>query len=226
MTLVDTLFVGRLGPAALAGVGLGGHAAFTLVCFALGLLRGVKVLVSQAVGAGRRGEARDHVSTGLALALVLGFGAALLGQVVADLLPRIAATAASGRAAADYHAVRMLGSPVFLTYVALREVRYGLGDSRSPMIATVLGNAVNVGLDAYFILGLGWGVEGAAWATVAGHTVEATVLTIGLRESGLGRLRLGSLRALLRVGIPTGLQFLVEVGAFALLAAMLAALGE
>ncbi|MEO0324892.1 MAG: MATE family efflux transporter [Myxococcota bacterium] len=226
MTLVDTLFVGRLGPAALAGVGLGGHAAFTLVCFALGLLRGVKVLVSQAVGAGRRHEARDHVATGLAAALLLGVLAAVLGQGMAELLPRIAATEASGRAAADYHAVRMLGSPVFLAYVALREVRYGLGDSRSPMIATLLGNGTNVALDALFILGLDWGVTGAAWATLAGHAVEAVVLTGGLRASSLGAVRLGSLRALMRVGVPTGLQFFIEVGSFALLAALLAALGE
>ena len=120
----------------------------------------------------------------------------------------------------------MLGSPVFLTYVALREVRYGLGDSRSPMVATLLGNATNVALDALFIVGLEWGVAGAAWATLAGHGVEALVLTLGLRESGLGRVRLGSARALARVGLPTGLQFFVEVGAFALLAALLAALGE
>ena len=53
MTLVDTLFVGRLGASALAGVGLGGVAAFTVLCFGFGLLRGVKILVSQAVGAGR-----------------------------------------------------------------------------------------------------------------------------------------------------------------------------
>ena len=54
MTLVDTLLVGRLGPAALAGVGLGGTAAFALLCFSFGLIRGTKTLVSQAVGAGRR----------------------------------------------------------------------------------------------------------------------------------------------------------------------------
>ena len=54
MTLADTLFVGRIGPAALAGVGLGGTAAFVAICFPMGLLRGVKINVSQAVGAGRR----------------------------------------------------------------------------------------------------------------------------------------------------------------------------
>ena len=40
MTLVDTLLVGHLGPAALAGVGLGGTAAFALLCFSIGLIGG------------------------------------------------------------------------------------------------------------------------------------------------------------------------------------------
>ena len=53
MTLVDTLLVGHLGPAELAGVGMGGTAAFAIVCFSFGLIRGNKTLVSQAVGAGR-----------------------------------------------------------------------------------------------------------------------------------------------------------------------------
>src|SRR6185436_7449300 len=53
MTLVDTLLVGRLGAAQLAGVGLGGTAAFVLLCFSFGLLRGAKTLVAQSVGAGR-----------------------------------------------------------------------------------------------------------------------------------------------------------------------------
>ena len=52
MTVVDTAFVGRLGPASLAGVGLGGIALWTVICFGFGLLRAVKVLVAQGVGAG------------------------------------------------------------------------------------------------------------------------------------------------------------------------------
>ena len=44
MTLMDTLFVGWLGPAELAGVGLGGTASFALLCFSFGLLRGAKTL--------------------------------------------------------------------------------------------------------------------------------------------------------------------------------------
>ena len=60
MTLVDTLVVGRLGAASLAGVGLGGTVAFALLCFWFGLLRGTKTLVAQAIGAGRRDLVAAH----------------------------------------------------------------------------------------------------------------------------------------------------------------------
>ena len=51
MTVVDTWFMGRIGSSAIGGVGLGGMAAFTSVCFGFGLLRAVKVLCAQAVPA-------------------------------------------------------------------------------------------------------------------------------------------------------------------------------
>src|SRR5438874_6563594 len=66
MTLVDTLLVGHLGPAPLAGVGLGGTAAFALLCFSFGLLRGGKTLVSQAVGAGHAHLVDAYRATSLA----------------------------------------------------------------------------------------------------------------------------------------------------------------
>ena len=72
MTLVSTLFVGRLGANALAGVGLGGVAAFGLIVFGFGLLRSVKVVVSQATGAGRRGDLAVYVAAAVGLAVVLG----------------------------------------------------------------------------------------------------------------------------------------------------------
>lgn len=226
MTVADTLFVGHIGPAAIAGVGLGGVTAFTVICFVIGLLRGTKVLVSQAVGAGRPEDAARHSGAGVVLGVSLGVLFGTLGVAVAELLPAIAATSESGEAARVYLVVRMVGTPIVMAYVALREVRYGLGDSRRPMVASVVGNLVNVGLDALFVLGLEWGVAGAGWATVIGQTVELGVLVALGGGRPFAKPRLLELRALWRMGVPTGAQFFLEVGAFALLAALLAALDE
>ncbi|MCB9601413.1 MAG: MATE family efflux transporter [Sandaracinus sp.] len=226
MTLADTLFVGRIGPAAIAGVGLGGVAAFTTICFVIGMLRGTKVLVSQAMGADRSRDAERHAGAGLALGVGLGAVAGVVGLGVAELLPSVAATVESGAAARTYLSVRMLGTPIVMAYVALREVRYGRGDSRRPMVASVVGNLANVALDALFVLVLEWGVAGAAWATVIGQSVELGLLAGLGGARGLAMPRARELRALWRIGVPTGVQFFLEVGAFALLATLLAALDE
>jgi MATE family multidrug resistance protein len=228
MTLVDTLLVGHLGAAQLAGVGLGGTLAFALMCFAIGLLRGAKTLVSQAVGAGQHGEVGAYLGATLLFAVAIGAVCVGAGEGLARLLPLIAATPAAGGFARSYLGIRTLAAPMALVYVALREVRYGQGDARSPMLATVVANVVNIALACAFVYGLGWGVAGAAWATVIAHSVEAGVLALAQRRHGWGiaRVRAHHLTAVWRIGLPTALQFTLEVGSFALLAAMVSAMSE
>jgi MATE family multidrug resistance protein len=228
MTLVDTLFVGRLGASALAGVGLGGTTAFLLVCFSIGLLRAVKTLASQSIGAGRGSDGVAYLGAGLVWATLLGLLTTGVGLGVAELLPRLAATAASGEHARDYLRIRVLGAPLVLIYVAIRETRYAVGDTRSAMVTSLVANALNVVLDYVFIVELELGVSGAAWATVIGHVVEASALAMKQRADGFGLRSFGRrhLAAVGSIGLPTGLQLMLEVGAFALLAAMLAALSE
>src|SRR6476646_12210442 len=75
MTLASTAFVARVGADELAGVGLAGVIGFALVCFGIGLLRGAKTLVSQAVGAGKRERIPELLGAAMALAVVFGVGA-------------------------------------------------------------------------------------------------------------------------------------------------------
>lgn len=228
MTIVDTAFVGRLGAAALAGVGLAGVLCFALLVFGIGLLRAVKVLVSQAVGAGRPGEIDDLLGAGLGIALVFGVAAAALAQLVALVVPVLAASPEAGGFAATYLRIRLLGAPAVLIYVAVREARYGVGDARTPMVATIAANVANIALDYTFLFVLELGVAGAAWATVAANLVEVGVLVALTRGKGFSNLATGlsRVRAVFRVGVPTGLQFLVEVGAFTTLSILIASISE
>src|SRR5215217_3829343 len=86
MTLASTAFVAHIGADELAGVGLAGVVGFALVCFGIGLLRGAKTLVSQAVGAGRRDRIPELLGAALVLAVVLGAVATLAGHLIAPLL--------------------------------------------------------------------------------------------------------------------------------------------
>jgi MATE family multidrug resistance protein len=227
MTLVSTLFVGRLGASQLAGVGLGGIAAFGLVGFGFGVLRAVKVLVSQATGAGKHEDIPAQVAAGITVALGLGAVAVAVGRWLVGELPSFSADPGAGRAAAAYLATRNLGAPFALVAVALREARYGLGDSRSPLVSAVAANLTNIALDALFILGLGLGVKGAGAAAAIGHVVEATLLIRASRQTGFGwaLLRVRHVAHSLRLGLPLGVQFTLEIGAFSVLVAVLARTG-
>src|SRR5690606_12738585 len=96
MTLVDTAFVGRLGPAALAGVGLASVVSFAMLVFGMGLLRAVKVIVSQARGAGHEDDIDDLIGGGLLVALVVGGAVALLSPLLSMVVPMFAASAEAG----------------------------------------------------------------------------------------------------------------------------------
>lgn len=223
MTLTSTAFVASIGADELAGVGLAGVVGFGLVCFGIGLLRGAKTLVSQAVGADRRDRIPELLGSALGLALGLGLLAAIAGQLVAPLLVRVSASSRAGGFAAEYLAIRSLGAPLVLAYAALREASYGVGDSRAPMRASLAGNAVNIALDVVLILGLGWGVTGAAVATIFGNLTELAVLAWPMRRVlATVRATRRGLRAVWREGVPNGLQFVMEVGSFLILTVLVA----
>lgn len=226
MTLVDTLLVGHLGPAALAGVGLGGTVAFAILCFLFGVLRGAKTLVSQAVGAQRHGEVGAYLGSALGLSVAFAVVSLFVGQLVGGLLPLLASNVEAGEAASLYLRIRLLGAPFVLAYVALREVRYGQGDATGPMRATILANVVNIALAYVLVRWYGLGVAGAAWATVVAHGVELLGLVLSQRSWGLRAATREHLKEVLRVGIPTGVQFVLEVGSFVALASMISLMSE
>jgi len=223
MTLAGTMLVAQVGADELAGVGLAGVVAFTSICFAMGMLRGVKTVVAQALGAERRERVDDYLGAGVGFALVLGVLAIAAGWLVAPLVSHLCASPRAGDFAATYLRVRVLSAPVLLVYCALRETRYGEGDARTPMRAAVVGNVLNIGLAAFLVLVLDMSVLGAALATLVGEVAQLLVLAWPMwpRLRKL-RWRADAARVVWRQGAPTGLQFIMEVGSFLLLTAMVA----
>ncbi len=185
MTLVDTILVGHLGRAQLAGVGLAGIAAFLLLCFSIGMFRAANTLVAQAMGGNRPDEVRATMGAVLVAAGGLGVLTLGAGQIVAELLHYFTATPAAGDAARTYMQIRILGAPLALLFAGLREVCYGRGDSRAPMMASIAANLVNIALAYLFVFVLGRGVAGAATATVIAHGAELGFLAFTRRAGGL-----------------------------------------
>ncbi len=228
MTVVDTAFVGRLGPAALAGVGLGGIALWTVVCFGFGLLRAVKVLVAQGVGAGERDSVLPYLGAGVYAALALSALALVVGLPIAHYLPQFSASPEAGRVAYTYMSIRLLGAPIVLLSCAIREARYGFGDSKSPMYAALLSNAIHIPLNYALIFTAGLGIAGAAYATLFVQALELAWLLGAQAKQGLGLrgTRLLHLQDVFRLGVPTGSEFFLGVAAFSALVLLIARMSE
>ncbi|HHH10708.1 MAG TPA: MATE family efflux transporter, partial [Sorangium sp.] len=118
---------------------------------------------------------------------------------------------------------------------AVRETLYGQGDTKTPMRAALTANVLNIGLDALFILQLGWGARGAALASALAAAAELVPLCATRRgrallsqvySGGVRRQALANVREVWRLGLPLGLQLFLSVSVFALLTGAFAMMGK
>lgn len=172
MNLVDAAIVSTRGEAALGGVGLATNLVYPLFLFGFGLMRGLKVVVSHARGAGRHDQLESLASGGLLLALALGVAMLGLGQFLVWLVPVLAPSAAVTGQAASYLSIRLLGAPMVLLHASTREYCYGLSLSRGPMVVAFVANLVNLILACLFVIVMEMGTGGAAWASTVAVTLR------------------------------------------------------
>ena len=143
----------------------------TMVC--LGFSNAGQVLVSQALGAGKKKELNRIIGTlftvitGIAVVLSL---VAILGQ---SLILDAMGIDPSARNFASHYLIICGGGLVFTAgYNMVSAVLRGMGDSKRPFLFIGIASAVNLVLDIVFTGFLGWKVAGAAWATIIGQAVS------------------------------------------------------
>ncbi|NHN45992.1 MATE family efflux transporter [Halostella sp. JP-L12] len=237
--VVDTFWVGRIGEDAVAAVGLNYPVTAMLTSVAImAPLVGTQVIVSQRVGAeeytGARRIAVHGIAVGVALALVVTAAAVAGAETIVDLLGAgddVAPLAVTYLATYAFALVPMAASDV------LEGGFVGWGDSRAALYVNVVAVVVNVGLDPILIFGLGpidgYGIRGAALATVAGYTagfVLALAMALGLRDSfTLTReavaFRVDEFRELLDVGAPSSARRLAQDGVRVVIVGIVATVG-
>jgi putative MATE family efflux protein len=205
MGLVDTAVVGRLGAAELGAMGLALAVLTTLAWAANFLVFGTTSTVARAVGAGDLEAAGRRVSHAAQVAIVLGLAvAAVLLAVAPGLLRALGAVPELIEPGTTYLRIRAVGVPLLLlAYVGHGAFR-GVSDTRTPLAIVVVANLVNAVLTVWFVFGLGFGLAGAAWATVIAEALVVVAFAarrarIGLPLAGHGRPDWAQIRALGRV---------------------------
>lgn len=204
VSLVDTAFVGRLGTNSLAALGIDA-AIFGLAFFAFNFLAyGVTPLVAKALGEGEPDRAARVVANGLVAAVGIGVLVTVVLVMAADpILDLMGASEGVAREAGGYLRIRALAAPAVLIITLGHGAFRGHQDTRTPFYITLAFNLVNLVLDPLLIFGAGWGLNGAAIATLIAQWVGAGLFLILIRRRlglQLGGIELAELFGLLRVG--------------------------
>jgi MATE family, multidrug efflux pump len=234
MGTVDAAMLGRSSDAALAGAGVGNNLLFAITSVGLGIVMGLDTVVPQAIGGGRRDDARRALGAGLRLAVIVGLAATLLVFASPLLLSLADVTPDVADAARVYVYVRAVGVVPFLVTVAYRSYLAAHSTTRPLVIAVVGGNILNALLDVVLIYGkLGLpalGVIGAALATSIVQLITLAIYVAGVRElddhAPRPRSTADDMRQILRYGGPIGGQLLAEVGIFGVATVIAAHLGK
>jgi len=228
MSIVDTIMVGRLSPAAIGAVGISSAIFYTPTLFGIGLLLGLDTLVAQAFGRGDFDDCHRALAQGVYLAIGYTPVAMLLVGIAPHFFPVMGITEAVRAPATQYIRLLLYSTLPLLIYAAFRRYLQGVGKVRPVTFALISANLVNwFGNWAliYGKLGLpAMGVRGSALSTCVARTYMAGVLVWWAwkheRERGhplfahWPGLRLGQFRRLLHLGWPAASQLLFEVGAF------------
>ena len=238
-SVVDVYFVGRLGPEAVAVLGLSDSLIALVFAVSMGLSMGAAAMVARRIGEGSPERASAAAVQAIAAGCAVSFAIGVAGVVWAsDLLVLLGATpelAASGR---TFTAI-MLGGCVTVTLLfMINGIFRGAGDPVLAMRALWLANLVNIVLDPILIFGLGpipaFGLEGAAIATTVGRGL-GVAYQLRVLTSGNGRLAVDWRRArietqtmlrLLRVSGIGIAQYLVGTASFVGLIRILAPFGD
>lgn len=223
MQMLNMVLVGRVGPEAVAVVGLTSQPYLLLIAVFMTLNVGTTVIVARSVGAGKLDEANRAASQAFALNIVLSIIAVAVGYLFAEeLLRMMGATDDVLKQGLTYAEIIFLSIGFNTISMALTAILRGAGDTRTPMKINVLSNIMVVALGFPLIYGLfglpAMGVTGAAVATIVSQLISMIWViivmfsgkyTVHLTAKSLLQLDRGMIDRILKIGLPTAVEQIV-----------------
>ena len=174
--VVDTFWVARLGTVPVAAVSI----AFplSLVFLGIGLMFGVGggVYISRLLGAKQIVKAGQVASVSVITSMILAVLIALVcNAFLPDLLLFMGANEEMMNLAEAYGRLFIVSCVIGTLNVSMSNIIVSQGASKTSATAMIIGSIINVALDPLFIYTFGWGVEGAAWATILSRIITTAI---------------------------------------------------
>ena len=221
-TVVDTIVVGKtLGVSALAALGAADWLNWMMLSIIQGLTQGFGILIAKEFGARRYDSLKQVVGHSLMLSLLLSGALLALGQGLAlPMLKLLQTPQEILEDALQYLRIMFWGVPVVMAYNLLACVLRALGNARTPLNAMIVASFTNIGLDVLFVVVFGWGIAGAAIATVIAQLVSGVFCLVRILKVDILKLKSGDFRLsgrmskeLMLLGTPVALQnAMISVG--------------
>ena len=237
--VADNIMVGRLGAVPLAAASLANSIFFVVLMFGIGISMAVTPMVAAADGEGKTGKIGRLLNHGFVINTVSSFLLFLFILAVSPVLKLINQPQEVVVLAIPYLLIITFSLLPFMFFQTYKQFIEGLSQTKQAMYITVIFNLLNIGLNWLLIYG-NWGfpelgLNGAGWATLISRVFMAWALYIYVTKSNryknyirglrLKQIRLTIIKKMLGIGIPTGLQFIFEVGAFSTAAIMMGWIG-
>lgn len=178
----DSIIVGKyVGDNALAAVGSASPILNLLLVLFVGIATGAGIMVAQYFGAKDRKHLSQTIGVCITLTAIASIIIMILGPVVTrPLLEFLNTPDTIINWCNEYLVIYYVGIAGFAYYNILAGVLRGLGDSISALAFLIIATILNVGLDIWFVAGLGLGVPGVALATVISQSISAILCIIKL----------------------------------------------
>ncbi len=239
VSLIDTYYVGQLGTQELTALSFTFPVTLTVSSLAIGLGAGASSVVSRAVGADARDDAKRLATDSLVLALILVIAVATAGFFMIDpLFTLLGATGETLDLIGRYMRIWFLAIPLLVVPIVANSIVRAVGDTFWPSVVMVSSALTNIAITPVFIFGLGpipaFGIEGAAIGTLIAWlvTVFGAFALVALREKMLDltlpemSVLAKSWKRVLAVGLPASLGNAVNPIGIAVVTALIAAFGE
>lgn len=213
----DVAVLGRfVSDLAVAAVGNNVPVIGLIISFCMGLALGVNVVVARALGMKNDRKANEAVRTSFLTAVVFGVIALFIGQCFASsAMDWLDVPAEVRDHALIYLRVYLLGMPFIAVYNFLAAVFRSQGDTQTPLWALLIASLFNIVGNLFAVLVLDWGIAGVALATALANLLSAVILFVKLTHldgplklnvSELLKVDATSLKSIVRIGLPAGVQ--------------------
>lgn len=174
-SIADSAIVGHVeGANALGAIGCTNWITYIFFACCNGIGIGAGILVAQFFGASERAKIKQAIANSFYIMMFLGIVLSVVGFVLTrPVLTLLGTPPGQLEQAVDYMQIISAGTFAVALYNYVAHVMRALGDSKTPLLFLIVASFLNIAFDVLFVVEFGWGVKGAAYATILAQLISA-----------------------------------------------------